>query len=456
MLAYVKHYTAYNVETSRFTFTANTSQFDFFDSYLPQYKMAFKEGAASGAMCSYFGPNGISVCGNSWLLNGVLRSPAPGWGRRDAVIESDCSAVANMVKNHYANNGTDASAKALNAGMDLYGGWDDDLWGQGKLQEAIDAGLTTSAKVDDAVRRTTTHKMLVGLFDPPLSEDDRAADAERLKRGLPPSDWRTLSLDAVDSDHTRQVAYEMALQGIVLLKNSVWGSGRATTASTVLPLAPGKKIAVVGPFAVDPGLYHSDYETDAIPSRYFVSIADAISGRNSGGTTTQAPGTKSVTQADPSAEKAAAALAAEADVTVLVLGIDHGIEHEGVDRHDTLLPQCQQDLAAAVLTAAGTKPVVLVTISGGILSIDELVEPAAAIIDAFNPTAQGANATADLIFGVENRWGKLPVTVYPANYTKGAVLQDMSFTRGEGRSYRWGLLAGCLGRVCFVLLALSQ
>jgi hypothetical protein len=98
MLAYVKHYTAYNVEASRFTFVANVSQFTMFDSYLPQYEMAFKEGQASGAMCSYFAPNGVSLCGNAWLLNGMLRGAAPGWARPDAVVESDCSAVGNMIK----------------------------------------------------------------------------------------------------------------------------------------------------------------------------------------------------------------------------------------------------------------------------------------------------------------------------------------------------------------------
>jgi hypothetical protein len=78
----------------------------------------------------------------------------------------------------------------------------------------------------------------------------------------------------------------------------------------------------------------------------------------------------------------------------------------------------------------------LVLVSGGILSIDALVDPAAAIVDAFNPADVGAIALADLLFGKENRWGKLPVTIYPGNYSKTQVMQDMSYTTGEGRSYR--------------------
>ena len=75
MLSFVKHYTAYNVESHRFTYSANVSQFDFWDSYLPQFEMAFvSPGKTDGAMCSYFAPNGISMCGNPALLNGMLRS----------------------------------------------------------------------------------------------------------------------------------------------------------------------------------------------------------------------------------------------------------------------------------------------------------------------------------------------------------------------------------------------
>lgn len=106
--------------------------FDMWDSYLPQYELAFTDGQAAGAMCrlvcclalgslqkSYFAPNGTSSCGNNWLMNGVIRSD---FGRPDAVVMSDCSAVANMEKNGMASGPEDASAKALNAGLNIYGG----------------------------------------------------------------------------------------------------------------------------------------------------------------------------------------------------------------------------------------------------------------------------------------------------------------------------------------------
>jgi len=38
------------------------------------------------------------------------------------------------------------------------------------------------------------------------------------------------------------------------------------------------------------------------------------------------------------------------------------------------------------------------------------------VIEAFYPSMRGAEALARTIFGLENRWGKLPVTMYQANY----------------------------------------
>ena len=51
MIALLKHFTAYSQETGRGSDSENISAFDLFDSYLPQYKIAF-DGGASGAMCS--------------------------------------------------------------------------------------------------------------------------------------------------------------------------------------------------------------------------------------------------------------------------------------------------------------------------------------------------------------------------------------------------------------------
>jgi beta-D-xylosidase 4 len=387
MISYLKHYTAYSKEAGRFSWKANVTDFDMFDSNLPQYEVAFKQGGASGAMCSYFAANGVPSCGSNFLMNDMVRTR---WRQPNAVFMSDCSAVANFEKNGFAANDTDASARALNAGLDVYGGWNDHLWQKGDLAAAIDAGMTTEAKLDDAVVRTTLHKLKAGVFDPLDRQDP---------------EWMALGVNDLNSSTAQAVAYEIALQSLVLLKND----------DGVLPLQRGIKLAVVGPMAVETIKLRSDYaswhENGAQGVDLPPSIADALERANTGGVTTVAPGVEVDSQNSTGVAGALDAVA-NADAVVMVLGITRDQEHEGMDRSDTLLPGLQTSFALQVFAKAGEKkPVILVLCNGGIISVDELVSPAQAIVEAFNPVDHGTKAIAESLFGGENRWGKLPVTI---------------------------------------------
>merc|ERR1719272_2319920 len=125
-----------------------------------------------------------------------------------------------MRKNVMKLNDTQASAQAMNAGLDIYGGWNDNLWGEGDLALAVTEGLTTEATITQSTNRTLHQKMKVGLFDPP--ED---------------SPWTSIGLDDINSTYAQSVAYDAALQGMVLLKNK-----------GALPTKAGSNIAVIGPF----------------------------------------------------------------------------------------------------------------------------------------------------------------------------------------------------------------
>ena len=141
---------------------------------------------------------------------------------------------------------------------------------------------------------------------------------------------------------------------------------------------------------------------------------------------------------------AALAVAAAADVVVLALGIDKSIEGEGTDRADITLPGLQSEFAELVL--ALRKPTLLVLTNGGTLAIDSLVSRGrnakaapgpAAIVEAFNPCSNGATALGQLLFGQENRWGKLPVTVYPASYAKEQDDANFDMSVAPGRTYKY-------------------
>ena len=112
--------------------------------------------------------------------------------------------------------------------------------------------------------------------------------------------------------------------------------------------------------------------------------------------------------------------AREADAVVLVLGLSQRLEGEemslkidgfiGGDRTSLDLPAAQEKLFEAV--AATGKPVIVVLMNGGALSVNNIQEKAAAVILAGYPGQQGGNAVADVLFGDYNPAGRLPVTYY--------------------------------------------
>jgi len=83
------------------------------------------------------------------------------------------------------------------------------------------------------------------------------------------------------------------------------------------------------------------------------------------------------------------------------------------------------------------KPTIVLLLNGGIISIDNLIGSSSAIIEAFRPSMRGAEAIARSIFGYENRWGKLPVTVYPADYVDKIDMYSFNMTVAPGRTYRY-------------------
>ena len=75
---------------------ANVSDFDMWDSYLPQYAMGFQQGNASGAMCSYFAANGVPSCGSDFLMNQVVRGR---WAPLD--LNARCGRVAEWPRHYH-------------------------------------------------------------------------------------------------------------------------------------------------------------------------------------------------------------------------------------------------------------------------------------------------------------------------------------------------------------------
>ena len=102
---------------------------------------------------------------------------------------------------------------------------------------------------------------------------------------------------------------------------------------------------------------------------------------------------------------AAVRLARRSSVAVVVAGAEEG---EFRDRAKLSLPGHQEELIERV-AATGT-PTVVVLIGGSAITGGAWLDKVAAVMTAWYPGAQGANAVADVIYGDYNPAGRLPLT----------------------------------------------
>ncbi len=104
---------------------------------------------------------------------------------------------------------------------------------------------------------------------------------------------------------------------------------------------------------------------------------------------------------------AAAALAAQADVAVVVVGTTPEVESEGFDRRSLALPGRQDELVRRV-AAANARTVVVVNAGAPVLLPWE--RDVAAVLLAWFPGQEFGHALADVLLGVVEPGGRLPTT----------------------------------------------
>jgi beta-glucosidase len=104
----------------------------------------------------------------------------------------------------------------------------------------------------------------------------------------------------------------------------------------------------------------------------------------------------------------AVAAAAEADVAVVVVGLNRSWESEGFDRPDLSLPGRQRQLIEAVVAA---NPRTVVVVNAGSAVEMPWAESSGAVLMAWYPGEEGADAIADILTGVAEPSGRLPITI---------------------------------------------
>ncbi|KAF5363750.1 hypothetical protein D9756_000198 [Leucocoprinus leucothites] len=146
---------------------------------------------------------------------------------------------------------------------------------------------------------------------------------------------------------------------------------------------------------------------------------------------------------DPQAELAhAAQLAKQADVVVLIIGLNHDLESEGFDRPHMDLPGLTDNLVFEVLKA--NPNTIVVNQTGTPVTMPWILE-ANTLVQAFFGGNELGNALADVLFGKVNPSGKLPLTfprrledspAYPSYGDKGQELGKILYNEGIFVGYR--------------------
>lgn len=218
LVATAKHFAVHSgPEPLRHSFDVDVSDVDLYETYLPAFRMAVKDGNVHSIMGAYNRFRGASCSADQFLLEELLRDQ---WGFNGYVV-SDCGAIDDIHSHHkITSTAAESAALGIKNGCDLNCG---SIYTT-HLEEAFEKDLLTEADLDIALARLLTARFRLGMFD---AETDNP--------------YASIPYSVVSSSQHISKAREAAQKSMVLLKNS----------NNTLPLDKSKirKIAVVGPNA---------------------------------------------------------------------------------------------------------------------------------------------------------------------------------------------------------------
>ncbi|PKA51026.1 putative beta-D-xylosidase 6 [Apostasia shenzhenica] len=363
-----KHHTAYDLEKwrnfTRYTFNAKVTEQDMEDTYEPPFRSCIREGGASCLMCSYNQINGVPSCARGDLLSKIKED----WGFQ-GYVTSDCDAVAIIFEDQkYAASPEDAVAEVLKAGMDINCG----TYLLRHTESAVKLRKVKEEDIDRALFNLFSVLLRLGLFD---------GDPAKQKYGQ-------LGPAHVCTKEHRELALEAARQGVVLLKND----------GSFLPLRRSdvSSMALIGPAGDRSEVLGGGYSgVPCAPKTLLDGLRDYLP------ETSFSAGCANTSCVNSDGFRKAVRLAAEADVVVVVAGLNLTEETEDHDRDPRI----------------------------------------ASIIWIGYPGEVGGQVVAEALFGDFNPGGRLPMTWYPESFT-AVPMNDMNMradpSRGyPGRTYRF-------------------
>lgn len=465
ILACAKHFAGYSeTQGGRDASEADLSHRKLESWFLPPFERVAREGCGT-FMLGYESIEGVPVTFNKWLLSDKLRGA---WNYQGTLITDWDNVGRSVWEQKVKPDYVHAAADAVKAGNDLV--MTTPQFYEGAL-EAVRTGLLDESLIDAAVSRILALKFRLGLF-----EDPRLPDQERI--------------DAViGSDEHQRLNLELTRESVALLKNN--GS---------LPFAAddAKRIAVVGPLADDAQTQLGDWAgnsgqvnwmPDGHPRHMITTVLDAFKQLAPAGCNVVHSRGANIVDLVPDPEGefypdgqprpkigVSAAVdqtmideaienARQSDLVVAVVGDVVQLIGEGCSTGTLELLGGQNALLEALSNVAREtgKPLVVVLMSSkpmvlpacvigtnGVIVDESAAEGTSALLWAPSPGMKGGQAIAEIILGITEPSGRLPITFprhagqLPVYYNQirgqhgnryADLTQDPAFAFGEGLSY---------------------
>lgn len=384
VIATPKHFVDNYAHGGRDSNASETSERTLREVYLKPFEKCIKEGKAQSLMAAYNSWDGVPCSCNETLLNDILREE---WGFEGFVVSDYCGMEGVASAHHYMDEEWMAQAKCVQAGLEV----NLPFHSYEKLKKAYDEGVLTDEDLDKAVLRVLTAKFKIGLFDAPYVDEEKADKIVRCEAH-------------------RQISLQAARESIVLLKNE-----------ETLPLKKEKikKIAVFGASANEfpvghnyTGPYQVEWTAEGVQTpleylkQYLGEDAEVIFAT------------------DDNIDEVAGAC----DVAFYFTTV---VEGEGMDRSDIRLPSytgvaqvdenalivdkrevkvnVNQEESIRKMTSVNRNSVV-VLLNGAPVDMSYWMDGCGAIVEAWYPGEQGAQAICEILFGEFSPSAKLPIS----------------------------------------------
>ncbi|WP_027352171.1 glycoside hydrolase family 3 C-terminal domain-containing protein [Lacrimispora indolis] len=410
--ACAKHFAVHSgPEDERHSFDAVVTKQDMFETYLPAFEACVKEGKVEAVMGAYNRTNGEPCCGSKTLLKDILRTA---WGF-DGHVTSDCWAVKDFHEHHgVTGSALESAALAMENGCDLNCG---SLFLY--LTEAVNRGMVSEERLNEAVENLMVTRLKLGLFEEPEHVE-----------------YSKITYENNDTREHKALNFKASRKSFVLLKNE----------GHVLPLDKSKikTIGIIGPNSNNRKALIGNYEGTA--SRYYTIsegiqdyVGEDVRVMVSEGCHLCKPRVSGLGQENDRLSEVRG-VCESSDVIIACMGLDSSLEGEegdegnefaSGDKPNLSLPGLQQQVLEEIYKSG--KPVVLVLLSGSALAVSWADEHIPAIIEGWYPGAQGGRALAAVLFGDYSPEGKLPVTFYRTTEELPAFT-DYAM---KGRTYRY-------------------